>query len=351
MTAIDQSDDLNRARAGDDAAFERLVAPLRTELHAHGYRMLGSVHDADDALQDALLRAWRGLPGFRGQGSLRSWLYAVLTRTCLDAIGHRRSLPMDLSAPSAVVVEDQPRTDVAWLEPYPAELPGDHVEPGARYEQREAIEIAFVAALQQLPGNQRAALLMFDVLGYPAAEIAEIMGTSVSSVNSALQRARGTLTDRIPTSQQRIQQDAGSTRVQQLARTYAAAFHDRDLDRFLSLITDDVTWSMPPLPHWYQGRDRVSDFAATVPFGDCGDWRSEVITLNAQPAVAHYLDPDGSGVHSSWSITVLSLRHDKISELTSFIGHDHFRNAGLPLHWSGPPADGASDRSPGRHTT
>ena len=191
---MDEDPDLARARAGDDAAFGRLVAPLRRELHAHCYRMLGSTHDADDALQEALLRAWRGLARFEGRGSLRSWLYTVATRTCLDAVDTRgrRALPMDLGPSShRAVIDAAPRTDVAWLSPYPdAGLANGSGGIDARYEQREAVELAFVAALQHLPGNQRAALLLFEVLGYTVAEIATMMNTSPTSVNSALARAR-----------------------------------------------------------------------------------------------------------------------------------------------------------------
>src|ERR1022692_2262653 len=194
--------DLARARDGDDAAFTRLVKPLRRELHAHCYRMLGSTHDADDALQDALLRAWRGLVRFEGRGSLRSWLYTVATRTCLDIVETRgkRALPVDLGPSSdRAVVGDAPLADVAWLGPYPdVGLTGDLTGPDARYEQREAVELAFVAALQHLPGNQRAALLLFEVLGFSAAEIATTMNTTTASVNSALARARKVVKEKVP---------------------------------------------------------------------------------------------------------------------------------------------------------
>ena len=187
--------DLARARGGDDAAFTRLVAPLRRDLHAHCYRMLGSVHDADDVLQDALLRAWRGLARFDGRSSLRTWLYTVATRTCLDEVNSRgkRALPMDLGPASehAVLDGNAPLTDIAWLGPYPdAGFADAATDPEARFEQREAVELAFVVALQHLTGNQRAALLLFEVLGFSAAEIATIVGTSTTSVNFALARAR-----------------------------------------------------------------------------------------------------------------------------------------------------------------
>ena len=183
--------DLAQARGGDAAAFTRLVAPLRPELHAHCYRMLGSAHDADDAVQDALVRAWRGLAGFEQRSSVRTWLYTVATRTCLDLADARgkRAMPMDLgpSSDRAMIQGNTPLTDVGWLSPYPDTGVGQgFASPEARYEQREAVELAFVAALQHLSGKQRAALLLFDVLGFSTAEIAETMHTSPTSVNSAL---------------------------------------------------------------------------------------------------------------------------------------------------------------------
>ncbi|MDT7559871.1 MAG: polymerase sigma-70 factor, subfamily, partial [Pseudonocardiales bacterium] len=235
-TAADADDaDLSRARDGDDAAFNRLVGPLRRELHAHCYRMLGSTHDADDALQDGLLRAWRGLARFEGRGSLRSWLYTVATRTCLDAAASRgkRALPVDLGPSSdRAVVGDAPLTDVAWLGPYPdGALPEGRLSPDARYEQREAVELAFVAALQHLPGNQRAALLLFEVLGFSAAEIATTMDTSIASVNSALQRARRIVAEKVPgRSQQQTLRQIGDVRLREIVAEYSAALERGDAD-------------------------------------------------------------------------------------------------------------------------
>ena len=303
--------DLAAARAGDDAAFTRLVRPLHGELHAHCYRMLGSAHDAEDALQDALLRAWRGLGGFEGRSSLRSWLYTVATRTCLDLVDGRarRALPMDFGQ------------DTEWLGPY----------PDARYEQREAVELAFVAALQHLPGNQRAALLLFEVLGFSAAEIADVMATSTASVNSALQRARAIVAERIPAlSQQQTLSKVGDARVREIVAEYAGALERGDADALLALVTEDVTWTMPPMTEWYAGLGPVMDFAVRVPLGSCGSWRHLPVTANGQPAVAFYLRPDGDGPHLAWSITVLTLRQDRIAALTSFLGAEHFELFSLP---------------------
>ncbi len=312
------------ARAGDDAAFTRLVEPLRGELHAHCYRMLGSTHDADDALQDALLRAWRGLAGFEARGSLRSWLYAVATRTCLDIVEARgrRALPVDLGPSSdRAVVGDTPRVDVAWLGPY----------PDARYEQREAVELAFVAALQHIPGNQRAALLLFEVLGFSAAEIATIMDTSITSVNSALARARKVVAERVPDlSQQQTLRKLGDARLREIVAGYSAALERGDVDALVALLTEDVTWSMPPMPHWYHGIEAVTDFAARVPLGSCGSWRHLPASANGQPAVGLYLWDDDAGAHLSWSITVLTLRGERIAEITTFVGRDQFALFGLP---------------------
>ena len=329
--------DLARARRGDGEAFTRLVEPLRRELHAHCYRMLGCTHDADDALQDALLRAWRGLGGFEGRGSLRSWLYAVATRTCLDAVRSRgrRALPVDLGPSSERAVPDNPPvTDVAWLGPYPDAGLGDG-GPAGRYAQREAVELAFVVALQHLPGNQRAALLLFEVLGFSAAEIASMMATSTTSVNSALARARRVVAEKVP---ERTQQQAlrliGDARLRQVVADYSTALERGDADALVALLTEDVTWSMPPMPHWYRGIEAVTDFATRVPLGSCPPWRHLPTSANGQPAVASYLWDDGAGAHLAWSIDVLTLRDGRIQEVTSFVDGRHFAAFGLPASLS-----------------
>ncbi|MFJ8917315.1 sigma-70 family RNA polymerase sigma factor [Amycolatopsis sp. NPDC102389] len=307
----------------DDAEFDRLVEPLRRELHAHCYRLLGSAHDADDALQDALLRAWRGMDRFEGRSSMRTWLYTIATRTCLDIAAARgkRALPMDLGPSSErVVLEHAPLTEVAWLGPYPD-------GPDARYERREAIELAFVAALQHLPGNQRAALVLFEVLGFSAAEIASIMDTSVAAVNSALQRARAIVAEKVPPPGPRKLED---TRTRTIAADFASALERGDSDALVALLTEDVTWSMPPLAQWYIGIEAVSGFAAEVPLGRCPSWRTEVVSANGQPAVACYLGESADAVHHAWSITVLTVRDDRIRDLTSFLDADLFARFGLP---------------------
>jgi RNA polymerase sigma-70 factor (ECF subfamily) len=306
--------------------FDSLVAPLRADLRAHCYRMLGSVHDADDALQEALLRAWRGFAGFAGRGSLRAWLYAVATRCCLDAIAarKRRALPADLGPASEYAVLDQaPATDIAWLSPYP--------DTELAAEQRETVELAFVAALQHLPGNQRAALLLFDVLGFSTAEIAGMMATSTTAVNSALARARRVLAEKAPDiSQQRTLRDVTDAGVRALVTAFANAFERRDIEAFIALLTQDVTWSMPPLTHWYAGRAAVLDFAAQMPFSLCPSWRWRAVGANGQPAIAFYVGPSPDAEHMAFSLTVLTLRGDRVSEIVAFLG-DEFTDAfGLP---------------------
>lgn len=326
-TSLESSADLTSAQQGDDAAFTRLVEPLRRELHAHCYRMLGSSHDADDALQDALLRAWKGIARFEGRSTLRSWLYTVATRTCLDLVESRgrRALPMDLSPSSdRAVLDDPPLTEIAWLGPYDA-------SPVAQYEQREAVELAFVAALQHLPGNQRAALLLFEVLGFSAAEIATMMDTSTASVNSALQRARRIVADKVPAaSQQQTIREIGNDRVQKLVAGYSTALERGDADALVALLTEDVTWSMPPLGHWYSGITAVMDFAIEIPLTRCPSWHNLATTANGQPAIACYLGMTPDSEHTAWSINVLTLRGDRIAAVTSFIGPEHFNLLGLP---------------------
>jgi RNA polymerase sigma-70 factor, ECF subfamily len=336
-TATDGAEDpdLAKARAGDNAAFSRLVEPLRRELHAHCYRMLGSTYDADDALQDALLRAWRGLARFEARSSLRSWLYSVATNTCLDTVERRgkRALPVDLGPSSErAVVDDTARNDVAWLSPYAdSALVHGPPSPDASYEQREAVELAFVATLQHLPGNQRAALLLFEVLGFSAAEIAATMNTSTASVNSALQRARAVVSAKVPSpTQQQTLRRIDDARMREIVAGYAAALEDGDADALVALLTEDVTWSMPPLPHWYRGRDAVMDFAVRIPLSTCGSWRHIPTSANGQPAVGCYLWNEEAQAHVGWSIDVLTMRGEQIAEITAFLGPEHIAMLGLP---------------------
>src|SRR5881275_3373948 len=242
---------LEAARNGDEDAFGRLVDPYRSELHAHCYRMLGSVHDAEDALQEALLRAWRGLPRFEGRSSLRSWLYTIATNTCLNAIARRpkRVLPIDY-APAADPHEGpgEPVIESVWVEPYPDETLGledGFATPEARYEQREGVELAFIAALQHLPANQRAVLILREVLGFSAREAAEMLETTTASVNSALQRARLSVEERLPEqSQQATLRSLGDERLRELVDRYVAAWEHNDVDAIAAMLTEDATLAM-----------------------------------------------------------------------------------------------------------
>jgi RNA polymerase sigma-70 factor (ECF subfamily) len=230
------------------------------------------------------------------------------------------------------VVGDAPLADVAWLGPYPdAGLADGPAGPDARYEQREAVELAFVAALQHLPGNQRAALLLFEVLGFSAAEIATTMNTSTTSVNSALARARKIVAEKVPSpTQQQTLRQIDDARVREIVAGYSAALERGDADALVALLTEDVTWSMPPLAHWYHGLEAVTDFAVQVPLTGCGSWRHLPTSANGQPAVGCYLWNDDAGAHLAWSINVLTLRGEQIAEITSFVDRDHFAPFGLP---------------------
>src|SRR5881392_1630580 len=243
---------LASARRGEEAAFERLLEPYRPELHAHCYRMLGSVHDAEDALQEVLLRAWRGLGRFEGRSSLRSWLYTIATNTSLNLIAKRpkRVLPIDYGPRTDPHDEPgEPVVESVWIEPYPDEglgLEDGLAGPEARYELRESVELAFVAALQHLPANQRAALILREVLGFSAKEVAATLDTSVASVNSALQRARATVDDKLPDqSQQATLRSLGDAELEKIVESYIAAITAGDVESVVSMLAEDAAWSMP----------------------------------------------------------------------------------------------------------
>src|SRR5438477_8433906 len=236
---------LAAAQSGNQDAFAGLVEPYRRELHAHCYRMLGSVHDAEDSLQDALLRAWRALGKFEGRSSLRSWLYTIATNTCLNAIAARpkRVLPIDYGpATDPHTQPGEPVVESVWIEPYPDELLGledGFAAPEASFEQRESVELAFIAALQHLPPNQRAVLLLREVLGFSAKEVADTLDTSVASVNSALQRARGAVEERVPEqSQQATLRTLGDDEVRQLVERYVDAWQRNDVEAFASMLAE-----------------------------------------------------------------------------------------------------------------
>jgi RNA polymerase sigma-70 factor (ECF subfamily) len=317
---------LAAARGGDQDAFGRLVEPHRRELHAHCYRMLGSLHDAEDALQDALLRAWRGLPRFDGRSSLRSWLYRIATNTSLDVINRRpkRVLPIDY-APSADPHDGpgMPMVESAWVEPYPDDrlgLEDGLAGPEARFERRESLELAFVAALQHLPANQRAALILREVLGFSAQEVAESLETTVASVNSALQRARTTVDERLPEqSQQATLRTLGDQRLTEIVEGYMDAMDRGDVEAVVGMLAEDAAWSMPPLASWYRGHDDLRDFLALGPLSGKFRWRRLSAWANGQPAVAAYTWHEDEHAYLPFALDVLTLRGDRIQEVTAFI--------------------------------
>ena len=316
---------LEAARNGDEEAFGRLVEPYRGELHAHCYRMLGSVHDAEDALQDALLRAWRGLRGLADAKALRAWLYRIATNASLDAIGRRpkRVLPVDYGPPSDPHDgPGEPIVESVWIEPYPDErigLEDGYAAPEASYEQREAVELAFIAALQHLPSNQRAALILREVLGFSAREVAETLETSVASVNSALQRARKTIDERLPEqSQQATLRALGDDGLREVVESYMDAMQSGDVNRVVEMLAEDAAWSMPPLASWYAG-DRLRDFLEVGPLSGEWRWRHLAAHASGQPAAAVYHWDEAEQRYLPFALDVLTLEGPRITEVTSFI--------------------------------
>jgi RNA polymerase sigma-70 factor (ECF subfamily) len=328
---------LEAARAGDEDAFVRLVEPYRAQLRAHCYRMLGSLPDAEDALQETLLRAWRGLARFEGRSSLRSWLYTIATNASLRMIERRptRVLPVDY-APAADPHDEpaEPLTESVWLEPYPdAELglETDLLGPDARYEQRESIELAFTAALQHLPARQRAVLILRDVLGFSARETAEALEMTPVSVDSALQRAHKTIDERVPArTQQATLRALGDSELRTLVNRFADAWERHDVDTLVAMLVDDARMTMPPQPSWYQGRDAIATFLRRFPLAPDRRFRLLSTSANAQPALAAYVWREQPGTCDAESILVLTLHDDRIEEITAFRTPDVFPRFGLP---------------------
>jgi RNA polymerase sigma-70 factor (TIGR02960 family) len=331
---------IDRARDGDADAFEALVAPYRGELQAHCYRILGSTHDADDAVQEALIGAWKGLAGFEARSSVRAWLSRIATHAAPRQARRRptRTLSYDVVPP----VTDphrlgEPADPATWLEPHPGV--GAAADPASTYTQHESIELAFVAALQHLPATQRAVLVLREVLGFPAAEVADLLDTTVPAVNSALQRARARLAKRVhgPT-QQATLRELGDDRLRSLLAKLVAAWERADVDGLLGLLVEDARLCMPPLPAWFDGREAIRGFLVERMFAT--PWRVRAVTANAQPALVCHQYADGA-----WrlgSLTVLTLRGDRISELTAFLAPvvpEAFEISSTPPDESAPAGD------------
>ena len=295
--------------AADETAFESIVSAHRAELRAYCYRLLGSLQDAEDALQEALLGAWRGFAGFEGRSSARAWLYRIATHACYRLMAERppRVLP-DERAPAASGIDLEPMLEgPLWLEPFP--LPAD-----AQYEQRESVELAFVAALQLLPAPQRAALVLRDVLGFSAVETAELLDATVGATNSALQRARSSVASRAPArTQQAERSDLGPERERELVTRYVAAWAAQDTGALVALLTADVKFRMPPIPTWFDGREATARFFAERVFAT--PWRLEPLRAAGQLAFACYQGPD----FRLGALNVVSLRGGAIHELTGFL--------------------------------
>lgn len=329
-TSAAEGERLAAARAGDESAFTALIEPYRGELIAHCYRMMGSLHDAEDVLQETMLRAWRGIGRFEGRSSLRSWLYTIATNTALNAIEKRkpRVHPIDYGPrtdPTAGV-PGMPAAESVWIEPFPDEkliVDDGPMAPEASYEAREAVELAFIAALQHLPPNQRAVLILREVLGYSARETAATLETSVASVNSALQRARATLEARLPErSQQATLRQLGDDGVREVVAAYVDAWDREDIDGVVGMLTEQATFSMPPIVSWFGGAGGHEDLRGFLAQGPLtGDWRWKHIltSSNGQVALAFYCWYEPDRTHRPFALNVLTIEGRKISDVTCFI--------------------------------
>jgi RNA polymerase sigma-70 factor (ECF subfamily) len=312
-----------------DAAFERVIADHRRELFAHCYRMLGSTADAEDALQDALLRAWRALPGFEGRSSVRSWLYRIATNACLRALERRprdRILPIDYGPPAdphdALTA---PLVETVWVEP----LPDDQLPVDASYEQREAVELAFIAALQHLPARQRAVLILRDVLGFSAREVAESLDTTPVSIDSALQRAHKAVDQRMPErTQQATLRALGDAGLQAAVDRYRDAWERADVDAVKAMLAEDAFLAMPPRPTWYAGRDAIGVFLRRLPFRPERRERVVPTRANGQLAFAHYASVH-DGPFTLHAVGVVGFRGAQIAELTYYRSPDVLARFGL----------------------
>ena len=288
--------------------------------------MLGSLHDAEDALQDALIRAWRGLSKFERRSSLRSWLYRIATNSCLDQIARRpkRVLPIDYGpAADPHRGPGEPVVESVWIEPYPDSTLADSdrvATPEALYERRETVELAFIAALQHLPATQRAVLILREVLGFSAKEVAELLATTVASVNSALQRARAAVDERVPEqSQQATLQALGDDSIHELVDRYVDAWEHDDVAAFAAMLAADATFAMPPLASWFQGRDSIAIWAAGWPLSGAWRWRALPTRANGQPALGFYAWNTEDQSYRPFALNVLTFRGRLISDVTAFI--------------------------------
>jgi len=323
---------LTRAQRGDELAFRELTDPYRRELQLHCYRMLGSLQDAEDALQETLVSAWRGLERFAQRSSLRGWLYSIATNRCLNMIRDRRRRP---SGGLPFAPPPPTRTDeVTWLEPYPDDLLADtEPEPESRYELKEAVGLAFITALQRLPVTQRTALILRDVLGFKSSEVADMLDSTEATVNSALQRARSALAARTPPARERAPLP-DSPQERKLAQQFADAFELGDTDRVVSLLSKDAWVTMPPEPLEYQGHAAIAQFLAHGQAFRPPGARVRLVPTraNAGPAFGHYMEHEpGSGIAHGLGLLALVLKGNLIARLTRFGTPELLPRFGLPL--------------------
>jgi RNA polymerase sigma-70 factor (ECF subfamily) len=333
VVRLDEAALLESARSGEEDAFARLLAPYRGELSAHCYRMLGSVDDAEDALQETLLRTWRGLRRFEGRSSLRSWLYSIATNVCLRAIEGRpqRLLPIDSGPPGDPHDElAAPLLDPVWIEPYNDEQLGAHA-PAARYERLESVELAFVAALQHLPAKQRAVLILRDVLNFSAREVAAALEASPVSVDSALQRARRSVEQRLPAqSQQATLRALGDERLNELVGAYVSAWERGDVEAVVAMLANDARIAMPPIPTWYRGRDAVGCFLSERALRDEQPRRLLRIRANGAPAFGQYTWSEERRRLRAHGIMVLAFEGERVKEIAAFLTPEAVGRFGLP---------------------
>ncbi len=323
--------------ASDTDRFAELTGSLRRELLVHCYRMLGSLDDAQDTVQETYLRAWRSLDSFAGRASMRVWLYRIATNACLSALSRRNSrrLPSDVTTPTGGPPDPQtgraagaglPETE--WLQPIPGILlPAVAADPAVIVDARSSVRLAFVAALQHLPARLRAVLILRDVLAFRAAETAEMLGTTTAAVNNALPRARARLAEAAPSLMDTDEPSEPHSRA--LVDQYTMAFQNADIDTLIGLLRADVTWQMPPQVAWYAGRAAVGRFIAAQVLGAPGDWLMVPTSANGQPAVAAYLR-GRSGIHHAHGVQVLALAADRVAGVVTFLEPGLFTAFGLP---------------------
>ncbi len=332
---------LAAARAGDQREFSGLTEPYRRELQLHCYRILGSLQDAEDTVQETLLRAWRRLDTFEGRASLRAWLYKIATNACFDALDkrpRRRVLPATSYPPGDPQQPfDPPVTEPIWLEPYPDDLIAEpEAGPEARYSLRESVTLAFLAALQSLPPRQRAALILCDVLDWRAREAAELLDVTVPAVQSALHRARVTMNKLYHTrGRDTLAVTAIDADLQPLLDRYVQVWESADIDGLVELLREDATLSMPPLPTWYLGRAAIGAAArARIFAGDArGRWRLQPVHANRQPAFAVY-QRDEAGIYRAFGISVLTLEQNQVADSITFLDPALFPRFNLPIELS-----------------